>query len=128
MKLMEKISKKKNGTVFDLEEDTKPSVKIIIDAPLLECFKMPQKELYEGRTDPMDHFSKYNHTMQISNASDDAKCLYFSLTLTKSTIDQWKRLSLRSIHNWRDLQAMFRKKFVAAKAFDLEASSLTIVK
>uniref|UniRef100_A0A803QHL0 Retrotransposon gag domain-containing protein n=1 Tax=Cannabis sativa TaxID=3483 RepID=A0A803QHL0_CANSA len=89
---------------------------------------MPQMKLYEGRTDPRDHLSNYNYIMQVTKASVDAKCLCFSLTLSKSVEDWWKILSGGSIHNWRDLQAMCRKQFVAVKAFNLVASSLTSVK
>uniref|UniRef100_A0A803PU70 Retrotransposon gag domain-containing protein n=1 Tax=Cannabis sativa TaxID=3483 RepID=A0A803PU70_CANSA len=46
----------------------------------------------------------------------------------KSVEDSWKRLSPRSIHNWRDLQVMFKKQFIAAKDYDLEASSLISAK
>uniref|UniRef100_A0A803PI49 Retrotransposon gag domain-containing protein n=1 Tax=Cannabis sativa TaxID=3483 RepID=A0A803PI49_CANSA len=129
MKIMEKISGKQSVVVSNFEEeDTEPCVKRIIDAPLLENFRMPQIELYEGRTDPRDHLSKYNRIMQVAQASDNAKSLCFLMMLSKSTEDWWKRLSPGSIHNWRDLQVMFRKKFIAAKDYDLEARSLTSVK
>ncbi|XP_030497816.1 11S globulin seed storage protein 1-like [Cannabis sativa] len=48
----------------------------ILEAPLLENFKMSQMELYEGRADPRSHLSKYNHLMQVAKVSDDAKCLF----------------------------------------------------
>uniref|UniRef100_A0A803P5E8 Uncharacterized protein n=1 Tax=Cannabis sativa TaxID=3483 RepID=A0A803P5E8_CANSA len=100
MKITEKISRKQSGAVSDSEEeDTEPCVKRIIDAPLSERFKMPRMELYEGQMDPRDHLSKYSCIMPVAKASDDAKCLYFSLTLSKSVEDWWKRLSLELIHN-----------------------------
>uniref|UniRef100_A0A803PSM8 Uncharacterized protein n=1 Tax=Cannabis sativa TaxID=3483 RepID=A0A803PSM8_CANSA len=100
MKVAEKISRKQNGTVLDSkEEDTEPCVKRIIDASLPERFRMPQMELYKGRTDLRDHLSKYNRMMEVANASDDAKCLCFPLTLSIFVEDWWKMLSSGSIHN-----------------------------
>uniref|UniRef100_A0A803QBL8 Uncharacterized protein n=1 Tax=Cannabis sativa TaxID=3483 RepID=A0A803QBL8_CANSA len=100
MKITEKISRKQSCALYDSEaKETEPSVKIIIDAPLSKHFRMPQIELYEGRTDPRDHLSKYNCIMKVSKARDDAKCLYFSLTLSKFPEDWWKRLSPGSIQN-----------------------------
>uniref|UniRef100_A0A803NJF3 Uncharacterized protein n=1 Tax=Cannabis sativa TaxID=3483 RepID=A0A803NJF3_CANSA len=64
-KLTEMISRKQNGIVFDSEEeDMEPCVKRIIDAQLLENFKIPYRELYEGRKNHRDHLSKYNRMMQ----------------------------------------------------------------
>uniref|UniRef100_A0A803QC09 Uncharacterized protein n=1 Tax=Cannabis sativa TaxID=3483 RepID=A0A803QC09_CANSA len=64
----------------------------IIENPLPENFKMSQIELYDGRIDLKTHLAKYNKMMQMARVSDDAKCLCFSLTLTKFVEDWWKCL------------------------------------
>ena len=91
-------------------------------------FKMPHIEMYEGKTNPRAHLAKYNKMMQVARVSEDAKCLCFSLTLTKYAEDWWKRLAPRSIHNWKDLQSIFRRQFVAAWDHDMEGGSLTNIK
>uniref|UniRef100_A0A803P469 Retrotransposon gag domain-containing protein n=1 Tax=Cannabis sativa TaxID=3483 RepID=A0A803P469_CANSA len=66
--------------------------------------------------------------MQVTRVRDDAKCLCFSPTLTKSAKDWWKQLAPRSIDSWKDLQSAFCKQFIAAREKDMEVGSLTNVK
>lgn len=66
--------------------------------------------------------------MQVARVSEDAKCLYFSLTLTKSAKDWWKRLAHGSINNWKHLLSVFRGQFVVARDHDMEGVSLANIK
>ena len=52
----------------------------------------------------------------------------FSLTLTKSAEDWWKRLAPGSIHSWKELQSAFRRQFITARDHDMEVGSLTNIK
>ncbi|KAF4352665.1 hypothetical protein F8388_024954 [Cannabis sativa] len=89
---------------------------------------MPHIELYEGRIDPRTHLAKYNKMMQVARVSDDAKCLCFSLTLTKSAEDWWKHVALESLDSWKDLHSAFRKQFISTRDLDMEVGFLTNVK
>uniref|UniRef100_A0A803P696 Uncharacterized protein n=1 Tax=Cannabis sativa TaxID=3483 RepID=A0A803P696_CANSA len=54
-----KLVRKQSGALTDLEDEDP-------EAPLLENFKVPQIELYDGHTNPKPHPAKYNKMMQIS--------------------------------------------------------------
>uniref|UniRef100_A0A803QHB0 Uncharacterized protein n=1 Tax=Cannabis sativa TaxID=3483 RepID=A0A803QHB0_CANSA len=93
----ESSSDKTQCLEYSEREDSEPYVKRIIDESLSESFSMPQIELYEEKMDPRDHLSKYNRIMLVAKAREDAKCLCFSLTISKSTDDCVKQQPRESL-------------------------------
>ena len=48
-------------------------------------FKMPQIELYDGSSDPLDHLEAFKALMLLHGANDETLCRAFPATLRKAT-------------------------------------------
>ena len=47
-------------------------------------FRMPQAELYDGTTDPLDHIESFKALMLLHRATDGVLCHAFLVTLCKA--------------------------------------------
>ena len=49
--------------------------------PLLQKFRMPQIESYDGVKDPLDHLETFKTLMHLQGVPDEIMCKAFSMTL-----------------------------------------------
>ncbi|GFZ08216.1 hypothetical protein Acr_20g0000240 [Actinidia rufa] len=70
-------------TVDTLIRQTKPPFTgRVLRARISSKFKLPtQLDIYEGKTDPMDHLDSYKSLMLLQDCSDEVMCKAFSATL-----------------------------------------------
>uniref|UniRef100_A0A803Q568 Uncharacterized protein n=1 Tax=Cannabis sativa TaxID=3483 RepID=A0A803Q568_CANSA len=73
-------------------EDREPCARNILEVELLKNFKMPEMTMYTDDTDSSDHLSRFNRVMTVMKVSNDAKFLYFPLTLGGSKEEWFKKL------------------------------------
>ena len=69
----------------DVDFNTEPpfSPQIMSEA-VSSKFRMPQAELYDGTTDPLDHIKSFKALMLLHRATDGMLCHVFSMTLRKA--------------------------------------------
>ncbi|GFZ08243.1 hypothetical protein Acr_20g0000510 [Actinidia rufa] len=76
-------------------------------------FKLPsQLEVYEGKTDPMDHLDLYKNLMMLQGYLDEVMCKAFSATLKGTTRSWFRKLSPETIDSFGDLSKLFVANFM----------------
>ena len=80
--------------------------------PFPEDFKMPVMKLYEGLTDPINHFKSYCTWMKVQRATPNIKCQAFKLTLTGTVLEWFRSLQPRSIAYFDQLRTNFVRWFI----------------
>ena len=65
----------------------------VMNEPVPPRFKIPQTELYDGTSDPLDHLESFKALMLLYGANDGVMCRAFPTTLRKSA-----RLWFSSLH------------------------------
>lgn len=68
--------------------------------PLPKHFKMPQLEMYDRTTNPLDHLESFKFIDAFFGATNEILCPTFRSTLQKSTQYQYSILKLGSIHSF----------------------------
>ncbi|CAH9076795.1 unnamed protein product [Cuscuta europaea] len=66
---------------------------------------------YEGKTDPQEHYSRYQNSMMMMGASDQYLCRWFLSTLEGPTYEWFNRLAEGSIDSWQELTQRFLTQF-----------------
>ena len=56
----------------------------IMEQVISTRFKMPQTELYDGSSDPLDHLEAFKALMLLHGTNDGTLCQAFSATLRKA--------------------------------------------
>ena len=70
-------------------------------------FVLPKIDLYNGKTDPIEHLSHYRHVMALHSHSDAIMYRAFSNTLSDSALSWFEKLPPRSIVSFADLGVKF---------------------
>ena len=95
----------------DFTIDPPFSAKIMME-PVLGRFKMPQTELYDGKTDPLDHLQSFKALILLHRANDDVMCRAFPATLRKVARLWFSGLHTGSIHSFEQLSRLFMAHFI----------------
>ncbi|CAH9117539.1 unnamed protein product [Cuscuta europaea] len=66
---------------------------------------------YEGKTDPQEHYSRYQNNMMMMGASDEYLCRWFLSTLEGPAYEWFNRLPKGSIGSWQELAQLFLTQF-----------------
>ncbi|CAH9086678.1 unnamed protein product [Cuscuta epithymum] len=85
--------------------------------PRVLAAKIPHKyrgqpiKPYEGKTDPQEHYSRYQNSMMMMGASDEYLCRWFLSTLEGPAYEWFNRLPEGSIDSWQELAHRFLTQF-----------------
>ena len=71
--------------------------------PLLEKFRMPQIESYDGVKDPLDHLETFKTLMHLQGVPDEIMCRAFPTTLKGPARIWFSRLTPSSINTFKEL-------------------------
>ena len=74
-------------------------------------FKLPSLDMYDGRTDPTVHLTKYMRHMEVLGASEEVMARCFPLYLTDIAALWFRQLDSGSIGTWNDLTERFMRQF-----------------
>ncbi|GFZ01038.1 hypothetical protein Acr_14g0006730 [Actinidia rufa] len=115
-------------TVDTLVRQTEPPfTERILRARVSSRFKLPtQFEIYEGKTDPMDHLDSYKSLMSLHSCSDEVMCKAFSSTLKVGEI-MVQKAAPRTIDSFGDLSRLFVANFISCRIRPKNASHLFTV-
>ena len=74
-------------------------------------FKLPSLDMYNGKTDPTVHLTKYMRHMEVLGASEEVMARCFPLYLTDIAALWFRQLESGSIGTWADLTERFMRQF-----------------
>ena len=92
-----------------------PFTSEIIDEAIPPRFKMPQTELYDGSTDPLDHLEAFKALMLPHGAADGTLCRAFPATLRKAARQWFSNLHPGSISSFEQLDRLFITHFISSR-------------
>ena len=75
-----------------VQQTESPFTAEVLHFPLLEKFRMPQIEVFDGRKDPVDHLNTYKNQMELHRYQDPVRCRTFAITLKGPTLALFNRL------------------------------------
>ncbi|XP_058077166.1 uncharacterized protein LOC131225620 [Magnolia sinica] len=97
-------------------EETEPLFTTdIMQARLLDRFRMPQITPLSGATDPSEHLESFRVWMELHNASFAVMCRAFSLTLSGAARLWFKQLKPNSISLFSQFGQIFITNFIKGK-------------
>lgn len=87
---------------------------------------MPQLEMFNGSTYPLDHLETYKSLIQLQ--VDEIMCRAFLVTLKGSARAWYNKLQPGSIYNFKELSKIFVSYFIAGQCYGKPATHLLTVK
>ena len=91
-----------------------PFIKRVMKVRVLSRFKLPsQLDVYEGKTNPMDHLNSYKNLMMIQGYQDEVMCKGFYTTLKSLTRTWFRKLSPGTINLFGDLSKFCIANFMS---------------
>ena len=87
----------------------------IINALMLENFKMPTILAYQGLINPKDHLDTFNDYIDLTQVSQAVRCHCFVVTLMKGAKKWFKKFLPQTITLWQQLAPKFTKQFQAVQ-------------
>ena len=100
----------------------------ILVEPLPRHFKVPQLEVYDGTSDPLDHLQGFRTTMLLHRATDATLCRAFPSTLRKSARYWYSNLRPGSIQSFEQLSRSFVAHFASSRKPRKGSDSLIHIK
>ncbi|RWW78599.1 hypothetical protein BHE74_00013185 [Ensete ventricosum] len=101
-----------------------PFIQEIQGATILQHFRLPTFEAYDGGSNPMKHIAAFRVQMALYGTSDAIMCWAFPMTLCGIVQGWYGRLSLASIHSFDQLAREFEANFLASTLLKLIVVSL----
>ena len=89
----------------------------VLRYPLLEKFRMPQVETFDGVKDPVDHLNTYKNQMELHGYQDLVQCRAFATTLKGPALAWFNRIPPSSISSFRELSITFVSHFIGARTY-----------
>ena len=108
--------KVKSSRPFERDFTTDPPFSArVMSEPIPMRFKMPQTELYDGTSDPLDHLESFKALMLLHGANDGVMCRAFPATLRKSARLWFSGLHPGSINSFEQLGRLFTAHFISSR-------------
>ena len=111
-----------------VQQTESPFTAEILHFPLLEKFRMPQVEAFDGVKDPVDHLNTYKNQMERHGYQDPVRCRAFAITLKGPALAWFNRLPSSSISSFRELSIMFVSHFIGARKYRKPSYHLLTIK
>ena len=111
-----------------MQQTESPFTAEVLRYPLLEKFRMPQVEAFDGVKDPVDHLNTYKNQMELHGYQDPVRCRAFATTLKGPALAWFNRIPPSSISSFRELSIAFVSQFIGARTYRKPSYHLLTVK
>ena len=101
-----------------------PFTRRIDRANLPRRFTQPTFNIYNGRTDPIEHVSHFNHRMVVHSRNEALLCRVFPSSLGPVAIRWFEGLGEGSINSFQELTRAFGARFVTCSRVPCPLDSL----
>ena len=79
---------------------------------LPRCFHQPTFTIYNGRMDPVEHVSHFNHKMAVHSKDEALMCKVFPFSLGLVAMKWFDGLNADSIDSFKGLTQAFNSRFI----------------
>ena len=111
-----------------VQQTESPFTAEVLHFPLLEKFRMPQIEAFDGAKDPVDHLNTYKNQVELHGYQDPVRCRAFAITLKGPALACFNRLQPSSITSFRELSIAFVSHFIGARTYKKPSYHLLTIK
>jgi hypothetical protein len=87
-------------------------------------FVTPPLAVYDGKSDPVGHLSRFRQAMAIHNSNDALMCRVFPSSLGEVGLRWFDRLEHGSIRSWKEMYEIFTARFITNTRKPKEIDSL----
>uniref|UniRef100_A0A2N9IK88 RNase H type-1 domain-containing protein n=1 Tax=Fagus sylvatica TaxID=28930 RepID=A0A2N9IK88_FAGSY len=87
-------------------------------------FVSPSLPVYDGKSDPVGHLSRYRQAMALHNNNDALMCRLFPSSLGEVGLRWFDRLEHGSIRSWQEISQIFTARFITNTRKPKEIDSL----
>jgi hypothetical protein len=87
-------------------------------------FTSPNLAVYDGKSDPVGHLSRYRQAMALHNSNDALMCRIFPSSLGEVGLRWFDRLEHESIRSWKEMSQVFTARFITNTRKPKEIDSL----
>uniref|UniRef100_A0A2N9GWW3 RNase H type-1 domain-containing protein n=1 Tax=Fagus sylvatica TaxID=28930 RepID=A0A2N9GWW3_FAGSY len=87
-------------------------------------FVTPPFAVYDGKSDPVGHLSRFRQAMAIHNSNDALMCRVFPSSLGEVGLRWFDRLEHGSIRSWKEMSKIFTARFITNTRKPKEIDSL----
>jgi hypothetical protein len=87
-------------------------------------FVTPPLAVYDGKSDPVGHLSRFRQAMAIHNSNDALMCRVFPSSLGEVGLRWFDRLEHGSIRSWKEMSKIFTARFITNTRKPKEIDSL----
>ncbi|CAH9090990.1 unnamed protein product [Cuscuta europaea] len=112
--LQKKVAEGSGEPVIQLRTRT-PFTPRVLAARIPEKYRGQHIQPYSGKTDPQEHYSKYQNSMMMVGASDEYLCHWFLSTLEGPAYEWFNRLPEGCIDSWQELAQRFLTQFAGRR-------------
>ena len=111
-----------------VQQTESPFTTEVLHFPLLENFRMPQIEAFDGTKDPVDHLNTYKNQMELHGYNDPVRCRAFAITLKGPALAWFNRLPPSSISSFRELSIASVSHFIRVRTYRKPSYHLLTIK
>ena len=91
-------------------------------------FVSPPLAVYDGKSDPVGHLSRYRQSMALHISNDPLMCRIFPSSLGEVGLQWFDRLDHRSIRSWQEMSESFTARFITNTRKPKEIDALLALK